>query len=160
MHPEKQTDSSEKALRIGIDIGGTFTDFVIYDPVSEKIDTFKILSTPSDPAQAVISGLQNYYRSQSIVPGDISLDIVHGSTVATNALLERKGAPTALITTQGFQDILQIGRQNRTSLYDLSIQPSPALVPSNLRLGVDERVDHNGKVIKPLNQLQVDQMIS
>jgi len=160
MHPENKTDSSKKALRIGIDIGGTFTDFVIYDPISEEIDTFKIISTPSDPAQAVISGLQNYYRSQSIVPGDISLDIVHGSTVATNALLERKGARTALITTQGFQDILQIGRQNRTALYDLSIEPSPALIPAYLRLGVEERVDHNGKVLKPLNQLQVDQMIS
>ena len=159
MHPENHIVSSKKALRIGIDIGGTFTDFVIYDPVSEKIDTFKILSTPSDPAQAVISGLQNYYRSQLIDTVEKALDIVHGSTVATNALLERKGARTALITTQGFEDILQIGRQNRTSLYDLSVEPSPVLIPAYLRLGVEERVDHNGKVLTPLNPLQIEKMI-
>lgn len=160
MHPEKQTDSSKQAIRIGIDIGGTFTDFVIYNSESQELETFKVLSTPSDPAQAVIKGLQNYLLTRSRDRTVEILDIIHGSTVATNALLERKGAQTALITTQGFQDILHIGRQNRSSLYDLSIEPLPALIPENLCLGIEERVDHNGKVLIPLNKLQIEQIIS
>jgi N-methylhydantoinase A len=160
MHPEKQKDSSKQAVRIGIDIGGTFTDFVIYNSESQEIETFKVLSTPSDPAQAVISGLRDYFHSRSSDLSSEILDVVHGSTVATNALLERKGARTALITTQGFQDILQIGRQNRPSLYDLSIEPPPALIPARLSFGVEERVDHKGEVLIPLNTQQVDQIIS
>ena len=160
MHPDKHTDTSKQLIRIGIDIGGTFTDFVIYYCESQKIETFKVPSTPADPAQAVITGLRNYLLSQSSDRAAEVLDIIHGSTVATNALLERKGARTALITTQGFQDVLQIGRQNRPSLYDLSIELPQALIPAHLSWGVEERVDHNGEVLIPLNTQQIDQMIS
>lgn len=160
MHPDKHTDRSKQLIRIGIDIGGTFTDFVIYFSESQKIETFKVPSTPADPAQAVITGLRNYFLSQSSDRAAVVLDIIHGSTVATNALLERKGARTALITTQGFQDVLQIGRQNRPSLYDLSIELPPALIPAHLSWGVEERVDHNGEVLIPLNTQNIDQMIS
>src|SRR5665648_326138 len=119
-------------MRIGIDIGGTFTDFVIYHPNSGKLETFKLLSTPQDPSLVVLSGLERIFKKngrQAVV--------IHGSTVATNALLERKGARCALVTTRGFGDVLQIGRQNRPALYDLFADPAPALVPSERRLELD-----------------------
>ncbi len=131
-------------IRIGIDIGGTFTDFVIYYPSRGEIKTFKIISTPQNPAQAVLSGLDRLH-----VPAYSK--IIHGSTVATNALLERNGARTALITTQGFKDILLIGRQDRPALYDWT-QPKPApLIPSELSFEVNERVDCDGNILMPLN---------
>jgi N-methylhydantoinase A len=142
-------------IRIGIDIGGTFTDFVIYEPGSGMLRTFKLLSTPSNPAQAVITGLRMARGSQEQV-----LHIVHGSTVATNALLERKGARTALISTLGFRDVLQIGRQNRPSLYDFNADPPPPLVPEHLRLEVKERVDYTGRVLQPLDPSWCDEILS
>ncbi len=139
-------------LRAGIDIGGTFTDFVIYDTEKPQISTFKLLTDASNPALTVLQGLE-----QSVpVPPKI---IIHGSTVATNALLERKGARTALITTLGFKDVLQIGRQNRASLYDLAIRPSPSLVPSDLRFEVEERVDYQGNISIPLDPAQVSEIL-
>jgi N-methylhydantoinase A len=131
-------------LRIGIDIGGTFTDFVIYDSTDGNITTFKILTNNSNPAETVIQGLKE------ITPG-YPFVIIHGSTVATNALLERKGVRTALITTRGFKDILQIGRQNRPNIYDWNISPPKALVPSEYRFEVNERINSHGKVINPIN---------
>jgi N-methylhydantoinase A len=132
-------------IRIGIDIGGTFTDFVVYDPQSGDLTTFKLLSTPGNPAEAVIAGLKS-----SLIPQARERYIVHGSTVATNALLERKGARTALISTRGFRDVLQIGRQNRPALYDFTAGPATPLVPEHLRMEVDERVDYRGQVLQPL----------
>jgi N-methylhydantoinase A/oxoprolinase/acetone carboxylase beta subunit len=150
-------------LRIGIDIGGTFTDFVVYDPLHQSIETFKLLSTPHDPAEVVIDGIKKIFGS--LRTSEVSSDpypashIIHGSTVATNALLERKGARTALITTRGFKDVLQIGRQNRPELYDLFADPLPPLVPEELRFELDERVDHQGQVLEALKLDQVDALI-
>ena len=137
-------------MRIGIDIGGTFTDFVLFDESQVQGEggfrTFKILSTPQAPEEAVLTGLAQVWAQGA---GD--LYIVHGSTVATNALLEGKGAKTALITTKGFRDVLEIGRQNRPDIYDFfSRRPAP-LVPADLRFEVDERVAHTGQVLIPLN---------
>ncbi len=142
-------------LRIGIDIGGTFTDFVVYDPASQRIETFKLLSTPGDPALAVLKGLEKIFAEK----GTQVATIIHGSTVATNALLERKGAQVALVTTHGFRDVLQIGRQNRPSLYNFFADPSPALVPSPLRFEIDERVAHTGQILQALNPVQVEILI-
>lgn len=154
-------------MRLGIDIGGTFTDFVLFDETTEKFYTFKTLSTPHDPAEAVLNHLSlinqqvsNPLFSESLPktfpsPGPYPqsparLSIVHGSTVATNALLERKGAVTALVATQGFRDVLEIGRQSRPDLYDLfSRRPAP-LVPAPLRFEVTERINHRGEVVQPL----------
>lgn len=141
-------------LRIGIDIGGTFTDFVVYDPASHQITTFKILSTPENPALAVLSGLDQIFSIRS----EKHATIVHGSTVATNALLEYKGSQTALVSTTGFKDILQIGRQNRPALYDLKVSLPEPLVPSDLRFEADERVLHTGEVLKTLDPAQVQAM--
>lgn len=164
----RRYNSCMTPLRIGIDIGGTFTDFVVYDPDSGQLHTFKLLSTPHDPAQAVLEGMRQILEShQSSVAGQQSLTtdnysritVTHGSTVATNALLERKGAATALVTTRGFRDILQIGRQNRPALYDFFADPPPPLAPSELRFEVDERVDHEGNVLRALDEAEVVALI-
>ena len=139
-------------LRIGIDIGGTFTDFVVHNPEDGRITTFKILSDPTNPAITVLQGLKK-------ISVDQPAQIIHGSTVATNALLERKGARTALVTTRGFKDVIEIARQNRPSLYDWSVKPAPVLVPSYLRAEVDERVDYQGNVLTPLDPSQLDDII-
>jgi N-methylhydantoinase A len=148
--------SSKHTIRIGIDIGGTFTDFVVFRPDTGNITTFKILSTPEDPAKAVLQGLERIASTGGITR---QAYIIHGSTVATNALLERKGASTALITTRGFRDVLSIGRQNRPALYDFTIDPPPPLIPASLRLEVDERVDHLGRVLTPIDPLQVESLV-
>jgi N-methylhydantoinase A len=154
-----QTSPSTQ-LRIGIDIGGTFTDFVIFDPSSGDIETFKLPTTPHDPSEAVLSGLKRIddkFNPQS-TDGPAST-IIHGSTVATNALLERKGARTALITTGGFKDVLHIRRQNRPKLYDFASRPDPPLIPPDIRLEVEERVDYKGEVITSLDEVQVEEII-
>ncbi len=128
-------------LRIGIDTGGTFTDFIALD--GRRIRTLKLLSTPANPALAIFEGLQELLDQPQC-------DIRHGSTVATNALLERKGAVTALITTAGFEDVLEIGRQHRPKIYSLFPSRPDPLVPRRLRLGARERVLYDGSVLIPL----------
>lgn len=135
-------------MRIGVDIGGTFTDFVVYNPENKQVHTFKRLSTPHNPAEAMLAGLAEIASAGK-------LEIIHGSTVATNALLEGKGAATALVTTQGFRDVLQIGRQNRPNLYDWYTAPPQPLVPAKWRYEVDERVNHQGEVLQPLDLAQL-----
>lgn len=139
-------------MRIGIDTGGTFTDFVVFDPKTKQLSTFKILSTPDDPARAILQGLAQIKEN-----GPRAL--VHGSTVATNVLLERKGAKTALINTAGFRDVLQIGRQNRPALYDLFASPPEPLVVHQHRLEVTERVNAHGEVQTPLDEGALDDLI-
>ena len=140
-------------MRIGIDTGGTFTDFVVFDPESKHIETFKVLSTPQDPAAAILEGLGR-------PEGQSARDLVHGSTVATNALLERKGARTALVTTAGFRDVLHIGRQNRPALYDFFADPPAPLVPRQHRLEVAERIDYRGEVVTPLDKAGIEALIA
>jgi N-methylhydantoinase A len=139
-------------MRIGIDIGGTFTDFVCFDPKNGNLTTFKLLSTPRNPAEAMLAGLDS-------ISANNGRKIIHGSTVATNALLERKGVRTALIATNGFRDVLQIGRQNRPHLYDFFADPPPPLVPDEWRLEVTERVNHKGEIQIPLDISELDTLI-
>ena len=128
---------------VGVDTGGTFTDFIYWDGKEWKV--LKIPSTPDNPAEAVLKGLEELRK------GETPLDIVHGSTVATNALLERKGARTALITNKNFEDVLIIGRQNRERLYDLHYRRPTPLVPEELRFGLDCRIDYKGEELKPID---------
>lgn len=159
-------------IRIGIDIGGTFTDFVIFDPTTGKISTFKLPSTPHDPSEAVLQGIkklgnqglgqQDSTEAHPITQSpnqQVTYSIIHGSTVATNALLERKGAVTALVTTQGFKDVIQIGRQNRPDLYDFATKPPEPLIPSDLRFELDERVDQKGEISKTLDENEVQKLV-
>lgn len=138
-------------MRIGVDIGGTFTDFVIYHPQTRQIHTFKIPSTPQNPAQSMLAGLEQ-------IPGE-GRQIIHGSTVATNALVESKGAKAALITTKGFRDVLEIGRQNRPNLYDWNATRPKPLAPRKWRLEVSERVNYRGEVLTPLDEEQLPSLI-
>ncbi|MEE8585077.1 MAG: hydantoinase/oxoprolinase family protein, partial [Acidobacteriota bacterium] len=135
-------------LRIGIDTGGTFTDFVVHE--DGKMSTFKLPSTPAQPEQAVIEGLRKIINNQP------SFLVRYGSTVATNALLERKGAKTVLVTNQGFEDILEIGRQNRPGLYSLAGSKPVPLIPSKMRIGVKERTLHDGSQLEPLEKKSLD----
>ncbi len=143
-------------IRIGIDIGGTFTDFVYYDPSTALQQRFKLLSTPHDPAEAVLPGIERILLQVSSAG---PCTVVHGSTVATNALLERKGARTALVTTRGFRDVLEIGRQNRPSLYDLNADRPQVIVPEELRYEVNERVDSHGRIIVPLDLEGLEKLV-
>jgi N-methylhydantoinase A len=138
-------------MRIGIDIGGTFTDFVFFDEELRTFYTYKVLSTPLNPAQPVLDGLEEIDSRESPF-------IIHGSTIATNALLERKGARTALISTKGFRDVIAIGRQVRSELYDFFAHRPEPLVPDELRLEIAERVDHRGKVLTRLNEDAVKEL--
>ncbi len=129
---------------VGIDTGGTFTDFVLLDEGRDQLRVHKVLSTPDNPAKAVLAGLRHLLNGAAA-------DIVHGSTVATNALLERKGAKAALVTTAGFEDVLEIGRQTRAAIYDLNVEKPPPLIPRERRIGVAERVGPQGEVLRELS---------
>jgi N-methylhydantoinase A len=147
-------------MRIGIDIGGTFTDFVLFDDRSGAYHTYKQLSTPYDPAQAVLDGLALLAGLGLVASSHAATtEIVHGSTVATNALLERKGARTAMVTTAGFGDILAIGRQNRSALYDLFVDRPEPLVPAARRLEVAERVDRHGAILQELDPMELPWLV-
>jgi len=129
-------------MRIAVDTGGTFTDCVTHDGAEIKI--LKVFSTPDDAAQGIFQGVRQLAGESR--PSD-AVDIVHGTTVGTNTLLERCGARVALVTTKGFEDLIEIGRQNRPHLYDLNVQRHPPLVPRNLRWGMRARVDASGKIL-------------
>ena len=129
-------------LLLGVDTGGTFTDFVLQSDAG--LQTYKLPSTPDDPSRAILQGLVHFFGQD--LPAD--LEIIHGSTVATNAFLERKGAKTLLVTTQGFEDLLFIGRQNRPKLYDINIIRSQEIIPRDLVVGIRERVMFDGSVLK------------
>jgi len=141
---------------IGIDIGGTFTDIVASN--AGRLYLFKTASTPQDPAGGVIAALSQLIQRGVIIREDVKR-IVHGSTVATNALLESKWARTALVTTQGFRDVLEIGRQNRSKLYDLFFERPLPMVSRDLRFEVAERVDAKGNVILPLAKEDVQRLV-
>lgn len=140
-----------KKLQIGIDTGGTFTDFVFFDGL--KLTIHKVPSTPEDPSQAIIEGISDFVKDNTD-----NLEVVHGTTVATNALLERKGALIALVTTKGFEDVIQIGRQNRAELYNIFWQAPKPLVDSSLRFGVSERTTHEGRIIENINKFEVQKL--
>lgn len=135
-------------MRIGIDAGGTFTDFIVSHD-SGKLETFKLRSNPRSPASVILAGLAQ-------AAGSCKADVVHGSTVATNALLERKGVRTALVTTAGFEDVIAIGRQNRRELYNLTPLPRVPIIPRTMCYGVNERAYFDGKIatVPPASELR------
>jgi N-methylhydantoinase A len=144
--------------RIGIDVGGTFTDIVLHDDVSGDVWTTKVPSTPHDPAQGALDGLTRIFQLSRTRPADVGF-IGHGTTIATNMVIEGKGAKTALVTTKGFRDILEIRRawrHDRADLYDLFFDNPPDLVPRALRREVRERVLYDGSVETPLALEDID----
>ena len=144
------TPPSSRRTRIGVDIGGTFTDLVWVDDATGAVQVGKLLTTPKDPSQAVEQGVVTVLNDAGSLAADVR-SLIHGTTLATNALIERKGARTGLLTTAGFRDAVEIGREGRYDMYDLFIdQPSP-LVPRHLRLEVSERMLADGRVLTPLD---------
>jgi len=132
--------SASTPLRIAIDSGGTFTDCVWLQDSTLQI--LKVFSTPSDPAQAIADAV-------SRIAGDVrEIVVLHGTTVGTNTLLQRKGARVAFVTTKGFEDSIEIGRQQRPKLYDFFFEKDPALAPAEMRFGVDERTSAEGTVLR------------
>ena len=143
--------------RLAVDIGGTFTDLVL-----EKGDggfhSVKVLTTPHAPELAVLEGTQRILGEASVAASDVSL-VIHGTTLATNALIERKGAKTALIATEGFRDSVEIAYEHRFEQYDLYMERPSPLVPRHLRLTVAERLAADGSVLLPLDEAAVHALI-
>jgi len=136
--------------RIGIDIGGTFTDIAAIDDRTGKWAIGKVLTTPKDPSVGAMRALENLLSDQGIRPEEVQ-NIIHGTTLVANALIERKGAKTGLITTKGFRDVLEIRRERRFDMYDIFIEMPAPLAPRSLRREVKERMDEKGEVLIPLD---------
>jgi N-methylhydantoinase A len=146
-------------MRVGFDIGGTFTDFVLEDSERHRLLFHKIPTTPADFTRAALTGLSELLNKGEISADDIEL-ILHATTVATNAILERRGSQTALITTRGFRDVLIIGRQKRYNTYDLYLDKPAPLIPRRCIYEVEERVGYDGEIIRPLDLASVDRAIA
>src|SRR5690242_5701053 len=145
---------SEAAYRVGLDIGGTFTDFVLYDANNRRISLYKCLTTPHDPSAAALEGLSELTAQANLTLADIG-EIVHGTTLVTNALIERRGARLGLLTTKGFRDSLEMGTEQRYDIYDLFLGFPATLVPRRHRLEIGERLDRDGRVVAALDPAQV-----
>jgi N-methylhydantoinase A len=141
------------AVRVGVDIGGTFTDIVLRLP-DGGLRVCKVPSTPDDPGRAVVHGLAALLQAAGVAPGDV-VEIVHGTTVASNTIVQKTGAVTGLITTRGFRDVLEIGRVRTPDLYDLTWEKPAPLVPRRRRLEVDERIAADGAIVRPLDEAGV-----
>ena len=137
--------------RVGVDSGGTFTDICLFDEESGRVETWKVSSTPDDPSRGIADGVAEGMRRVGS-PAAAIVYFGHGTTVATNALIQHRGARTGLITTDGFRDLLEIGRQKRPDLYDIQADKPKTLVPRDLRLEVPERVLYTGEIQTPLDE--------
>jgi len=144
--------------RVGVDAGGTFTDICLFDESDGRIEIWKVASTPEDPSRGIAAGVEEA-RSRAAPNGGAPANSIayfgHGTTVATNALIQHRGVPTGLVTTAGFRDLLEIGRQKRPDLYDFFADKPPTLVPRDLRIEVPERVRHTGAIETPLDEAAV-----
>ncbi|MBI3976716.1 MAG: hydantoinase/oxoprolinase family protein [Chloroflexi bacterium] len=137
----------DATYRVAFDIGGTFTDFALLDAETGEIEIHKCLTTPQDPSEGVLQGLAELLERTQVPAGRVE-NAIHGTTLVTNAIIERKGAKVALLATKGFRDSLDIRNAQRYDIYDLFLRFPEPLVPRYLRIGVDERVDRNGRVLK------------
>src|SRR5487761_2216516 len=142
--------------RLAVDIGGTFTDLAL-EHDGQRV-TIKVLTTPAAPEQGVLDGVRTILPVARVKPDDIAI-VLHGTTLATNAVIERKGARTALVTTEGFRDVIAMGNESRYDQYDLNIVLPEPLVPRHLRLTVPERLDNEGHVLRPLDEAAVRALI-
>jgi N-methylhydantoinase A len=145
--------------RVGVDIGGTFTDVAVVEEASGRIGVAKVLSTPGDLAEGVLHALQSAMRRYDVVNTEVGL-LVHATTVVTNAILEEKGARAALITTRGFRDVLELRRSARANLYDLFQDAPKTLIPRRRRFEISERIGADGKIVTPLAEDEIDGLIA
>ena len=144
---------------VGVDIGGTFTDVVAMHATTGDTRYLKVSSNRADPSSAVLRGIDALRDEEGIEPGDMRL-LMHGTTLATNAIIERHLAPTAIVTTRGFRDVLELARTWRTDLYDPFFDQAPPLIGRDLRFEVDERVGADGRIITPLSDESIDEVIA
>jgi N-methylhydantoinase A len=142
---------ANRSVRIGVDVGGTFTDLVLHDPVRKLALTGKLLTTSEDPSIAIVNGIVRILGEAGLEPADLH-SVVHGTTLVTNTIIERTGATVGLITTKGFRDTIEIGRETRYDLYDLFLDRPPVIVPRSRRLEVAERVSVDGEVLVALDE--------
>lgn len=150
--------ADHKPVRVGVDIGGTFTDLQIFDSRHRRIVSHKIATTPEDPSFGLMDGLAAAGERWGFRLGDIGY-LLHGTTIATNAVLQRRFPAGALVTTHGFEDVLEIGRHSRREIYSVAPRAVPALIPRNLRLGVAERMRANGAPELPLSGPELDRLV-
>lgn len=146
------------SYKIGVDVGGTFTDVCMFNQETGEVNVYKLPSTPWDPSEAIGTGIQEILALYQVSPAAVS-NLVHGTTVATNAALERKGAKTAIITTKGFRDLIELARQTRASLYDTQVEKPVPIVYRKMRREVEERVQADGTIFQPLDIAQVERMV-
>ncbi len=146
-------------FRIGLDIGGTFTDFVLLDGATGRLRLHKCLTTPHDPAEGALAGLMELVAEAGIGIGEID-ELVHGTTLVTNAIIERRGAKVGLLTTKGFRDIVEMGIEQRYDIYDLFLRFPEPLAPRALRREIDERISRDGAVLRPLDPDEVRREIA
>ena len=142
------------SVRIAVDVGGTFTD--IAQAHASGRTTAKVLTTPENPEQGVLSGIRSALSEANIAPDEVQI-LIHGTTLATNALIERKGAKVALITTEGLRDSVEMAQENRFEQYDINIDRPQPLVPRYLRWGIKERMNVNGEVLIKLEEKAIEQ---
>ena len=143
---------------LGIDIGGTFTDVVVYDGVEGVQHSRKVLTTHGEPERGVIEGVRTVLKEHALAPEHFAR-VVHATTLFANALIERKGAVTGLITTAGFRDTLEIGRERKYELYDLDINNPPPLVPRDLRVEIGERMRADGRAIRSVDRAELEERV-
>lgn len=143
---------------IGVDVGGTFTDFSVFHQETGKLFHFKHSSTNQDSSIAIVDGIQKVLAMENAVTADV-VYLAHGTTVSTNALIEKKGAHVGLITTEGFHDIMEIGLQKRPEMYDTLAQKPQSLIETGMNKGVPERIGYDGQVVRPLDEEQVRQVV-
>lgn len=145
--------------KLGVDVGGTFTDVCLFDEDKGETKILKLPSTPSDPSRAIIDGISNILKRNNAEPGSIKY-LVHGTTVGTNAAIERKGAKTALLTTEGFRDLLELARQTRPSIYNLFKDKPEPLINRSLRKEISERLNFDGSVEVSIDREQLEKVIN
>jgi N-methylhydantoinase A len=146
--------ATTRSVRIGVDVGGTFTDFVLHDPTRDLVHAGKLLTTPDDPSIAIVEGIVRVLKETGLQFSDLH-SVVHGTTLVTNTIIERTGAAVGLLTTAGFRDVIEIGKETRYDLYDLFLEVPPTLVPRYRRLEISERIDTEGRVLLPLDEKAV-----
>ena len=147
--PSRPLHETQLTAKLGVDVGGTFTDLALWDAERRRLTVFKLPSVPRDPSEGILAGIRTIAERDRIAPSSLGF-VAHGTTVATNALLEKRGARTALITTRGFRDLLEIARQKRPDLYDLQADKPAPLVPRDRRLEVKERLLPDGTILHKL----------
>jgi N-methylhydantoinase A len=146
--------SGHESLMVGVDIGGTFTDFVLYDPATHAVHLHKLLTNAREPERCVLEGVQQLLDRLGVEARHLNL-VIHGTTLITNALIEGRGAPTALLTTKGHRDVVETGNEMRYDPYNLFLKKPAPLVPRQWRIGIDERLGSEGQVIVPIAEAEL-----